>query len=890
MSDWKNIVRQKLAGMKIDGAHEGEIIDELSQYVEDRYEELRSGGVPEIEARRRALEGLGDGESLARELRAARRWKKVEAPAHTGTSLSAILYDLRMAVRGARNRPGFSFMVTGILALGIAGNAAIFSLFNGLFLKPLPFHDSAQLVDLDERAPKWNLTYTGITNWDFLAWRSGNKTFDGMAFFDTGQVNFSYKGASQRVRETEVTFDMLDVLALQPALGRSFTAEEDRLGGPKVVMLGYDLWQRQFGGDRSVLGTTVQIYNEPYTVVGVLPREAVFPEKSDIWKPLQADPNPQNSGWGLSGIGRLKHGITYEQATADLTRIHKGLIASVSKDNEFTFPVLTPLRVRYLGDYRVVSKVLLTAVAVVLLIACTNIAALMLVRSSSRVREIGVRMAIGASRARIIRQLLSENLVLAVAGGIAGVLLGRLLLSALVTLLPDDTPPWIDFQMDARFVIFAVAVTAGAVLLFGLAPTLQASKVPATCCLHESGGRMTSSRGRRAVLNSLVAGEVALAVALLVCSGLLVRAFRKVLHADPGFRADNVLTFGVDLPSVHYDKPEKHYAFFQTLLEQLRQLPGVTSAGAANLLPMGGHWGNFLVAEDDPPAPPGASTPVVLQIIASPGYIEAMGMTLLAGRVFDEHDGDEKDLPVAIVNQSFVAQHWPDGKAVGKRIRFRGSKATIPWMRVIGVTRDEKHYGLDQPMIPSVLLPMRQRPQSSLSIALRTSNDPEALVVVVRQLVQRMDADLPLFSVRTMAERVRRSLWARRAYSWLFGAFALVALVLAAAGIYGVISYAVAQRTSEIGIRMALGASPNDVLAGVLRTGMSMVAAGAVAGAAAALGASRLLERLLFGVSAYDPAVYATVLAGVAAVGLLANLIPARRAARIDPIRALHSQ
>jgi putative ABC transport system permease protein len=888
MSDWKDIVRQKLAGMKIDGAHEQEIIDELSQYIEDRYEELCAGGVPEIEARRRALEGLGDGESLARELRAARRWKRVEAPPHSGTSLSAILYDLRMAVRGARNRPGFSLMVTGILALGIAGNAAIFSLFNGLFLKPLPFRDSAQLVDLDERAPKWNLTYTGIANWDFFAWRSGNKTFDGMAFFDTGQVNFSYKGASQRVREAEVTFDLLDVLALQPVLGRNFTAAEDRPGGPKVVMLGYDLWQRQFAGDRGVLGQTVQIYNLPYTVVGVLPKEAVFPERSDLWKPLQADPNALNSGWGLSGVGRLKHGVTYEQATADLTRIHKGLIATVSKDNEFTFPVLTPLRVRYLGDYREVSKVLLTAVAVVLLIACTNIAALMLVRSSSRVREIGVRMAIGASRARIIRQLLSENLVLAIAGGAAGVLLGRLLLEALVTLLPDDTPPWIDFQMDARFVIFTVAITAGAVLLFGLAPTLQASRVPATSCLQESGGRMTSSRRRRAVLNGLVAGEVALAVALLVCSGLLVRAFQKVLHTDPGFRADNVLTFGVDLPAVHYDKPEKHYAFFQTLLEQLRQLPGVTSAGAANLLPMGGHWGNFLVAEDDPPQPPGASTPVVLQIIASPGYIEAMGMTLLAGRVFDEHDGDDKDQPVAIVNQSFVAEHWPDGKAVGKRIKFRYANA--PWMRVIGVTRDEKHYGLDQPMKPSVVLPMRQRPQSSLNIALRTSGDPEALVIPVRQLVQGMDADLPLFSVRTMAERVRRSLWARRAYSWLFGAFAVVALALAGAGIYGVISYAVAQRTAEIGIRMALGASPNDVLAGVLRTGMSMVAAGAVAGAVAALGASRLLERLLFGVSAYDPAVYAAVLLGVAAVGLLANVIPARRAAGIDPTRALHSQ
>jgi len=884
MSEWNEIVRRKLAGMKI----ESDIIEELSQYLEDRYEELRAGGVPEIDARRRALEGLDDARALSCELRRAKRAKAAETPTHTGAPLSLAVYDLRMAVRAARSRPGFSIMVIGILALGIAGNAAIFSLFNGLFLKPLPFRDSAQLVDLDERAPKWNLTYTGVSNYDFFAWRSGNNTFDGMAFFDNGQANFSYKGASERVRMAEVTRDLLDVLALQPALGRNFTEAEDRPEAPRVVMLGYDLWQRQFAGDPNVLGKTVEIYSQPHAVVGVLPREAVFPDKCDIWRPLRADANPQDSSWYLSGIGRLKHGVTYEQATADLTRIHKSLIASGRKDNEITFPVLTSLRVRNLGDYRDVSKVLLVAVGVVLLIACGNIAALMLVRSSSRVREIGVRMAIGASRSCIVQQLLSENLVLAVAGGICGVLLGRLLLGTLITLLPDDTPAWIDFQMDARFIIFAVAVTVASVLLFGLAPTLQASRVAPNSCLDESGGRMTSSRGRKFALNALIAGEVALAVVLLVCSGLLVRAFEKVLHTDPGFHADNVLTFGVDLPPAVYDKSEKTYAFFNTLLEQLRQLPGVRSAGAATALPLGGHWGVFFAAEDDPPAAPGASSPVVLEIVASSGYVESIGMTLLAGRTFNEHDGEDKGAPVAMVNQSFVEQHWPDGKAVGKRIRSTGSKR--PWMQVIGVLRDEKHYGLDQPMKPSVMLPLRQQPQDFLSVALRTSGDPEALVVPVRQMVQRLDPSLPLFSVRTMEDRVRRSLWARRAYSLLFSGFAIVALFLAAAGIYGVISYAVAQRATEIGIRMALGASPHDVLGGVLRSGMLVVAAGAAVGLCAAFLASGLLGGLLFGVNPHDPLIYAAVLVGVCAVGFLANVVPARHAATIDPIRALHSQ
>jgi len=888
MPDWKRTIRERLSGLKLDSAREEEIVDELAQHLQDRYEFSLSEGASEVQARRQALDELSGGR-LAEELRSIRRpiaLDPIGVPHRKGGPLSGFIPDLKIAFRNMRTKLAFSVMVIGMLALGVAGNAAIFSIFDGLFLRPLPFADAERLIDLDETAPKWNLHFVGISNPDFYLWRKNNGSFDGMAFFTGGSFNFSDRGTAQRILGGQVTYDLLDVLGLKPVLGRGFLLEEDKPGGAKVAMLGYDFWQRVFQGDRNVLGRDVKLNEEPYTVVGVLPREAVLPERAELWTPLAADPDPKKSnGWYLNGIGRLKHGVSTQQAEADLVRVHKAAIQDGQKVNEITSPILTPLRDRYLGDFRTVSHILLGGVGVVLLIACVNVAALMMVRGSARAREIAIRTAIGASRGRIIRQLFTENLVLAATGGVLGVLLGELCLRGMLSLMPaDNLPRWIHFSLDWRFATFCVVITGAAAVLSGLVPVLQASRVDARGSLQDAGVRSSLSRGRRVTLGALVVCEIGLALILSIGAGLLLEAFRKVLNVDPGFRPENVISYRVNLPESKYKKPEQQIAFFETLVEKLRSVPGVKSVGATSAAPFGGHWGNFWEAEGHPLGP-NDKNPVVLQVVATPEYFSAIGMTFLEGRPFRLDEADLKFTHTVVVNETFAKYYWPAKSPIGKRIRHQGSNGE--WVEVVGVTRDEKHYGLDQEMKPSVFLPFRGTPQDSMSIVLRSSIDPQMLIAPSREIVRQMDAGLPMFDVRTMTDRVNKSLWARRAYSWLFGAFALIAVVLAAAGIYGVVSYAVSQRTQEIGIRMALGAQPGQVLRHTLAGGMLLVSAGVVLGLAGALGAVRLLQSLLFGVSSKEPTVYGAVILGVVLIGLLANAIPARRAASVDPMRAL---
>ena len=894
MHDWLQIVRERLGQSGFEGPVEREISDELAYHLERRHAELIGSGLPESAARAAVIAEM-EGREWIDIIRRARhtRWPAptLGEPKRRGGFMRGLSHDIKIALRSMRTKPGFSLMVIAMLALGVAGNAAIFSVFNGLFLKPFPFDHAERLLDVDETAPRWNLKFVGVSNYDQDLWRRSNQTFENIAFFTGTGGNLSGEGAVTRVRGAQVTWNLLDVFHLKPALGRNFTPEDDKPGGQAtVIMISHALWRQAFHADPSMPGRVLKISERPYTVIGVLPPEAVLPDQVDIWMPLKPNPSPNGSGWYLSGIGRLKPGFTIQQARADLLRVHRSVIKERNV-NEITSPVITTLRDRYLGTARDIGNVLLIAVGAVLLIACVNVAALMMVRATGRAREIAIRTAIGASRGRIVVQLMTESILTAACAGVIGVASGAGFLKAMIPLMPAALPKWVSFEFDARFALFCIAITGAAAVLFATLPAIHTSGVPARAALQDNGVRTSLSRGRSFTLRGLVVAEIALALALLVGAGLVLKGFRKVSQVDPGFRTEGIMTFGIGLPSVKYSKPEQTLAFYDRLLDELRVIPGVKSAAITSAPPLGGHQGNFFIAEDARPLGPNEKNPVVLTVWVTPGYLDTAGIGLLGGRDITLAEG-AKDKAAAIINHSFVKQYWPRLKspadAVGKRIRFTGDKND--WMPVVGVVRDEKHYGLDEDMKPAVYLPFRMSPRTGFSTIIRASVDPQSLAGPARDAVRKLDPDLPVYDVRILADRVRDSLWLRRGSTWLLGAFAAVALVLAAAGIYSVVSYAVSQRTHEIGIRMALGARPERVLGEVLRSGMTIVVIGTAAGIAMAFATAGLLGTLLFGVSAKEPLVYAAVTAGVLVIGLLANMIPARRAASVDPMRALRSE
>ena len=894
MPDWKQAIHERLSALKFDPSSEAQVIEELAQDLEDRYQDSLAHGVSPEESQRYALAELDDLAPLSKALPRARPVSALGLSSAKAGHLYCLTHDLKIAFRNMRTKPSFSLMVIGMLALGIAGNAAIFSIFSSLFLRPLPFEESGQLINLDETAPKWNLKFVGVSSIDLDEWGKNNSTFANMAFFRTPSYTLSDRGLAQHVNGAQVTRDMLDVLGLKPLLGRNFLPEEDRPGGAKVLLLSYSLWRSTFQGDRGILGRTLKLDDQPYTVIGVLPREAVFPDRVDLWTPLAPDP-ARNSGYYVSGIGRLKPGVSIEQAQSDLLRIHRAMIAKGRQMNEITSPILTPLRDRILGNFKIVSRALVGAVGVVLLIACANIAALMMVRGSFRAREIAIRTALGASRTRIVAQLMTENLLLAAIGGSLGAVLGIACLRFMISAMPQDMPQWISFSLDARFVLFCVAVTAAAAILFGLAPSFGASRADIRAPLQNTATRLTASRGRRATLSALVVCEIGMALLLSVSAGLLVKAFRKVLEIDPGFRPENVLTFEVGVPDATYDNPQKKIAYYNNLLARLRAVAGVKAAGATSSPPLGGQWGSSFEAENGRRAHAPGEDPTVLRVAATSGYFASIGMTLLDGRVFDEREDKPNAQPVAMVNESFAKYFWGNGSPVGKRIRPGNAK---DWVQVVGLLRDEKHYGLDQDMKPAVFHPYAPtittagandaRALHSMTVVMRTSIAPQTLIAPAREILRQLDPGVPMYAIHTMTEKLDQSLWARRAYSWLFGSFAVIALLLAAAGVYGIISYTVSQRTQEIGIRLALGARPEQVLRQILFGGMALVSVGITAGLAGALSATRLLRTLLFGVSASDPFLYAAIVLGILGVGLLANFAPAYRAAKIDPMQALH--
>ena len=799
--------------------------------------------------------------------------------------------DVRTAWRSLARQPGAAALVVGLLALGIGANVAIFSLINGLFLRPFPFVAPDRLVYVNETAPRWNLETTGVNYPDFWQWQQAQQAFDALALFDPTTMNVAVDRGADRLEGLEVTADFPRVLGVQPALGRFFTPDEDRPGAPDLVVIGYGLWQERFAGRADVLGGTLRLNSRPHTIIGVLPREADFPGRVRFWVAMKEDHSAPGQNYSAEGLGRLKPGLTVEAATADLVRAHQPIFDARDRERIVT-PFARGLREHFAGEYRTGAATLVAAVALLLVIACANVASMMLARALARRREIGIRTAVGASRARLLRQLFVENVLLSAAGGALGLGLGVWASGALLTAVPDQAPAWTTFALDARMMAFTVAVSVATALLFGLAPAVYALRVDLrTVMTAAAAGSTAPVRGRR-TLQLLVGAEFALAAVMFVSAGLLVRAYERVQRVDPGFNPSGVLTFTLNLPGASYPNHDSRLALFTRLEERLRSLPGVTEAGLVTCAPLSGcHWGRFFTAEGQTRGPDDPN-PVVLFRLATPGYVRAMGLRLKAGRFFDASDRAPIDRDnVVIVNDAFARAFWPDGRSpVGARIQFGRGGPDVPWLTVVGHVEDVRHYGLEEEMRPGVYAPALSGTTSAMTVALRTTGDPALLAAPARGVLQALDPELPIYGVRTMEERLAQSRIVRALYTWLLGVFAAVALVLALGGTYGVTSYLASQRRREFGIRLALGARGGDILRAVLQGSGLVIVAGTIAGIGAALGAGPWLSSLLFGVPPYDAVVIASAVLALALTAALATWLPARRAARIDPVRSLRTE
>ncbi len=796
--------------------------------------------------------------------------------------------DIRYAWRALNHQRFGSAIVVAMLALGIGANVAVFTLINGLFLKPLPFPDPDRLVYINETAPRWNLETTGITYADFAQWHKAQQSFAAIATFNRRSFNVATENGADRMDGASVSADFAKVLGIEPVIGRMFTPEEDRPNGPNVALISMGVWHERFGGRNDVLGQTIRLNSRQFTIIGVLPPSADFPGGVRLWTPQQGDPNSVDS-YSLEGAGRLKPGVTVAQGAADLLRAHQPIFDTRDKERNVS-PLVRDLRQHLIGDYDTIVSTLGVAVSLLLIVACANVAAMMLARALTRRREMGIRLAIGASRTRLLRQLLVENLILSAVGGVLGLVIGNWAIQLLLESLPDQAPRWASFALDARMVIFTLGTCTVSALLFGWAPALHAMNADLRSAVaSDTAGSTPAIRGRR-TLRALVVAEFALASLMFVCGGLLVRAYDRVKNVDPGFDPNGVMSFTVSLPGVTYADNKARLSFFERLETRLRELPGVTNAGIISCAPISNcHWGNFYHAEGAAPRRPNEPNPVVLNRVASPGYFQSMGIRLQRGRLFTDQDGREgADQPsVIIVNETFAKTLWPDGRdPIGQRVR-QGEKA--PWLTVVGVVADVKHYGLERDIRPGVYLPLPRIVLSTMSFAIKAAGDPAALIPTARTIVRDMDPELPIYNARTMNERMRLSLTLRAAYSWMLVVFAGIALLLALGGSYGVTSYLVSQRTRELGIRVALGAQRRDISRAVLKGSTAIVGIGLAIGIAGAIGAGRLLSSLLFGVPPYDALILSIAVAALGACGFLANWLPARRASRVDPMISLRA-
>jgi len=800
--------------------------------------------------------------------------------------METLWQDLRYGLRALLKKPGFAGVAALTLALGIGANSTIFSFVNGILLRPLPYDQPERLVLLDEASLKLGDTSMGVSFPNFLDWREQNHVFEGIAAYDNDSFTLVGSGQPEQFRGEDISSGLFEILGVAPVLGRTIRPEEDHPGSDAVVILSYGLWQRRFGSDPAIIGRAITLNSHLRTVIGVMPPGFRFPEVADLWVPLALNTKMYTrNDHGLGAIARLKPGVTLEQAQAEMITIARRIEEQNPVTNEGLTVKVYNLRAELVGDYRQALLILLGVVGFVLLIACANVANLLLARASTRQKEMAIRAALGASRWRIVRQLISESLLLSVLGGALGLVFALWGLDLLLAAIPVEFPFWMKFNLDARVLGFTIAISLLTGVVFGLAPALQASKVDLNETLKE-GGRSAAGAGRRRLRNLLVVAEVALSLVLLAGAGLMMRSFLQLQRVNPGLDPNNVLTMTISLPHAKYREPEKVGAFFQQLLGRVRALPGAQAAGAISNLPLSGpQWGRSLTVEGRPVLHVGQA-PMINHCVITPNYFRAMGIPLREGRDFTEADGKDA-LKVTIIDERLAHEYWPIDSPLGKRIRFGPPEDNEPWYTIVGVVGEVRHERLDIVTRKSIYVPYLQIPIGRMTLAVRTATDPLSLAGAVRRQVKELDAAQPVSNIRTMTEVITRSVWQPRLYAILFGVFAAVALVLASVGIYGVISYTVAQRTHEIGIRMALGAQNRDVFKLVLGQGMILALAGIALGLVASFALTRVMSSLLFEVSATDPVTFSCIPLLLAAVALLACYIPARRATKVDPGVAL---
>jgi putative ABC transport system permease protein len=796
-----------------------------------------------------------------------------------------IVHDLRYAFRILRKDFSVTAAAVLILALGIGSTTLVFSLANGLLLRPLPYPQPERIIAVMESSPKDPNERTQISFPNYFDIRARTRLLEDIGVYVSAQWPVRTGDSAERVPGARVSDGVFRVLGLDALLGRTISREDDAPNGPQVVVLSEGLWQRAYGRDPKVLGKTLQIDNSPFTVIGVMPAGFHFPDRADFWLPLQLDPaKAARTDYFLHAVARLKPGVSVEQATSEL----ESLLEQIHRENPVVNNNWTahaiPIRDFVAASYRKAVITLLVAVSLLLLIACANVCNLLLVKASARVREIAVRTALGATRSRLLRQLITESVLLGLAGGASGVVLAYAGIPALLSLIPVQLPLWMNFVPDHRVLGFALAISLLTTLGFGIIPAFGSFHSDLTDSLKEGGRGTTGMRGKF-TRHVLVVGEVALSVILLAGAGLMIRSFLALRMQDLGYRPENVLTMSIDYPEKRYPDGAPARALLRRLTEETSSLPGVVSTAFSTGVPLDDGWGRIFTVEEHPVDLKDMT--FINHVVVTPGYFRTLAIPLLQGRDFTEHDFDAPR--IVIVSHSFAKRNWPNENPLGKRIRFGPPKNNEPWHTVVGVVADTKHGTYKGEDRNSVYLPYNPE-ISPNALLVRTAGDPLQLQQALRARIIALDSDIVVSRVFSLEQIIALVSWQDRFLTVVFTAFAALALLLAAVGLYATISYSVSLSTHEIGIRMALGASVSRVRAMILRQGMTLAGAGLVIGLAVAFVLARLLKSQLYSISPSDPATYVAVPIVLILVAALAAFLPTRRATRVDPVVALRHE